>query len=144
MTGSNGRAIIRGIPPRVTASGASGCSNTISMMIFGVGVIIALDQLGVSTDIILLLVAALAFGAALAGGLAAGLGSLPLARQVAAGRHVQDQHRVGQVVQVAGYEGRITAIGLSTTRLLTGEGMIVELPNESFLSASVTVIRDEE
>ena len=51
----------------------------------GIGVIIALDQLGVSANIILLLVAALA---ALAGGLAVVLGSLGMSRQVAAGRSV--------------------------------------------------------
>ena len=57
----------------------------ISSVMLGIGVIIAIDQLGVSTNTSLLLVAALA---ALAGGLAVGLGSLGMSRQVAAGRSV--------------------------------------------------------
>lgn len=131
-------AALRAVSPVM----ASRARLIVSSLILGVGVIIALDQLGISTDIILLLVAAIAFGTALAGGLAVGLGSLPVARQVAAGRHVSDRYRVGQRLAVAGYVGRLTAIGLLTSRLVTDEGIIVEVPNESFLSASVSVLEE--
>ena len=111
-----------------------------SSLILGVGVIIALQQIGISTDIILLLVGALAFGAALAGGLAVGLGSVPVARQVAAGRHIQNQYEPGQMVRVGTVEGRITDIGMATTRVEGMDGGIVAIPNEQFLEGPVTVL----
>ena len=88
LTRSGGKIIglfIESAMRRISPILARRVSLAISQCLLGIGVIIALDQLGVSTDIILLLVAALAFGAALAGGLAVGLGSLAISRQVAAG-----------------------------------------------------------
>lgn len=109
-----------------------------SSVILGVGVIIALQQLGISTDIVLLLVAGLVFGTALAVALLVGLGGLPLAKQVAAGRHVQERYEVGQVIRVLDHEGRITAIGLSTTRIEAMDGGVVDLPNRVLLEHPVT------
>ena len=107
-----------------------------------IGAIIALDQLGVSTDVLLLLVGGLVLALALAGGLAVGLGSLPVARQVAAGRHVQERFSVGQTIQVAGHSGTLKSIGMSTSRIETLEQVIVEIPNESFLSGAVSILDD--
>ncbi|MBT8211816.1 MAG: mechanosensitive ion channel [Acidimicrobiia bacterium] len=117
-------------------------SLAISSVLLGVGVIIALDQLGVSTDIILLLVAALAFGAALAGGLAVGLGSLAISRQVAAGRYVQDRFQPGQLLSIDGVQGRLLAVGLSATHLEAEGGAVYEVPNERFLQGPVKVLAD--
>ena len=111
-----------------------------SSLILGVGVIIALQQIGISTDIILLLVGALAFGTALAGGLAIGLGSVPVARQVAAGRHIQNRYETGQMVRVGSVEGRIADIGMAATRVEGMDGGIVAIPNEQFLEGPVTVL----
>lgn len=109
-----------------------------SSVILGVGIIIALQQLGISTDIVLLLVAGLVFGTALAIALLVGLGGLPLAKQVAAGRHVQERYDVGQVIRVLDHEGRITSIGLSTTRIEAMDGGVVDLPNRTLLEHPVT------
>ncbi|NNC91304.1 MAG: mechanosensitive ion channel [Acidimicrobiia bacterium] len=117
-------------------------SLAISSVLLGIGVIIALDQLGVSTDIILLLVAALAFGAALAGGLAVGLGSLAISRQVAAGRYVQDRFQPGQLLSIDGVQGRLLAVGLSATHLEAEGGAVYEVPNERFLQGPVKVLAD--
>jgi small-conductance mechanosensitive channel len=111
-----------------------------SAVILGVGVIIALQQIGISTDIILLLVGALALGMALAGGLAIGLGAVPVARQVAAGRHIQNRYEEGQMVRVGAVEGRIVDIGMATTRIEAMDGGIVAIPNGQFLEGPVTVL----
>ena len=121
---------------------ASRARMLVSGIILAVGVIIALDQLGVSTDIIMLLVAAMAFGVALAGGLAVGLGALPVARQVAAGRHVQNRYEIGQRLRVGAVEGTLTSIGMSTSRLSGDDGVVHAVPNETFLSTSVTVLSE--
>lgn len=112
----------------------------LSSLILAVGVIIALQQLGISTDIILVLVAAVAFGTALALALAVGLGAVPVARQVAAGRHVKDRHEEGQLVRVADVEGRIASIGLATTRIEAMDGGFVEIPNDEFLKRKVEIL----
>ncbi len=127
---------------RISPVLASRVSLAISSVMLGIGVIIALDQLGVSTDIILLLVAALAFGAALAGGLAVGLGSLAISRQVAAGRYVQDRFEAGQLLSIDGVQGRLLSVGLSATHLEGEGGAIYEVPNERFLQGPVKILAD--
>jgi small-conductance mechanosensitive channel len=117
-------------------------SMAVKSVLLGIGVIIALDQLGVSTDIILLLVAALAFGTALAGGLAVGLGSLAISRQVAAGRYVQERFRPGQLLSIDGVQGRLLSVGLSATHLEGESGAVYEVPNERFLQGPVKVLAD--
>ncbi len=124
---------------RVSPALASRASLIISSLILGIGVIIAMQQLGVSTNIILVLVAAVAFGLALAAALAFGNGSELVARNVAAGRHVQNNYQAGQRVRVGDIEGQVTSIGLAATRLQTGPGAFVDLPNEEFLRSAVIV-----
>lgn len=111
-----------------------------SSLILGVGIIIALQQVGISTDIIMLLIGALAFAAALAGGLAVGLGSVPVARQVAAGRHIQNRYETGMMVRVGQVEGRITDVGMATTRVEALDGGTVAIPNDAFLEGPVTIL----
>jgi small-conductance mechanosensitive channel len=145
LTRSGGKIIglfvesaMRGISPIL----ARRVSLATSTVLLGIGIIIALDQLGVSTNIILLLVAALAFGTALAGGLAVGLGSLAISRQVAAGRYVQDRFRPGQLLSIDGVQGRLLSVGLSATHLEAEGGSVYEVPNERFLQGPVKVLAD--
>jgi small-conductance mechanosensitive channel len=125
---------------RMSASIAARARMAASSLILGVGIIIALQQVGISTDIILLLIGALAFGSALAGGLAIGLGTVPVARQVAAGRHIQNQYETGQMVRIGTVEGRIADIGMAATRVEGMDGGIVAIPNDQFLDGPVTIL----
>ena len=133
-------ALIEAALTRMSGSIAARARMVASSLILGVGIIIALQQVGISTDIILLLIGALAFGGALAGGLAIGLGSVPVARQVAAGRHIQNQYETGQMVRIGTVEGRITDIGMAATRVESMDGGIVAIPNDQFLDGPVTVL----
>lgn len=126
---------LRGVSPSL----ASRARLVLSGMILGIGVIIALQQVGVSTDIILVLVAAMAFGGALALALGAGLGSVPLAKQVAAGRHVSNRYSPGERVRVGDAEGPIAEIGLASTRIRVGEGRFVDIPNAEFIAKAIEV-----
>jgi small-conductance mechanosensitive channel len=123
----------------VSATLAGRARLTLSSLILGVGLIIALQQVGISTDIILILVAALAFGAALAVALGAGLGSVPLAKQVAAGRHVANRYDPGDRVRVGDAEGPIAEIGLASTRIEVAAGRYVDVPNEEFIARAIEV-----
>jgi flagellar biosynthesis protein FliQ len=127
---------LRGISPVIASRGRIG----VSSLILGIGVIIALQQLGISADIILILVAAVAFGTALALALAVGLGAVPLARQVAAGRHVKDAFEPGQLIRVGEVDGRISVIGLASTRVEAMDGGFVEVPNDEFLGSGVEIM----
>ena len=111
----------------------------LSSGILGVGLIIALQQVGISTDIILILVSALAFGGALALALGAGLGSVPLAKQVAAGRHVANRYSPGSKVRVGDAEGPIAEIGLASTRIQVGDGRFVDIPNMDFIAGAIEI-----
>lgn len=123
----------------ISASLAGRARLVLSGGILGIGVIIALQQIGISTDIILVLVAALAFGSALAAALGVGLGSVPLARQVAAGRHVANRYDPGARVRVGDAEGPIAEIGLASTRIQVGEGRYVDVPNLEFIAGAIEV-----
>jgi small-conductance mechanosensitive channel len=123
----------------VSPSLASRARLVLSSVILGIGVIIALQQIGISTDIILILVAALAFGGALALALGAGLGSVPLAKQVAAGRHVSNRYSPGERVRVGDAEGPIAEIGLASTRIRVGDDRFVDIPNEVFIARAIEV-----
>ena len=124
---------------RVSPALASRGRLIVSSMILGIGVVIALQQVGISTDIILILVAALAFGFALTMALSIGLGSVPIARHVAAGRHVHNRYRPGDRIRVGDIDGTITEIGLSTTRVAVSEGRSVDIPNGEFIAGVVDV-----
>ena len=126
---------LHSVSPVIAARGRIG----VSSLILGVGVIIAMQQLGISADIILILVGALAFGSALAIALAVGHGAVPLTRQVAAGRHVKDRFEAGQMVRIGDLEGRIAGIGLASTRLEAMDGGFIEVPNEEFLGGNVEI-----
>lgn len=110
-----------------------------SAFITAIGVVMAMQQLGVSADIILILVAALAFGFAIAAALSVGLGSVPLARHVAAGRHVSARYEPGDLVRVGDVEGKLTEIGLVSTRIEIAESKSMDVPNVEFIERVVAV-----
>lgn len=124
---------------RVSATLAARARLAVSSVILGVGVIIAMGTLGIPTAIIQILVAALAFGISLMLALTIGLGSVPLARQVAAGRHVNNRYEAGLMVRVGDIEGRIVDIGLATTRIEVGAGKQIDVPNHEFLEGATSV-----
>ena len=65
---------------------------------------------------------------------------MPVARQVAAGRHIQNQYEAGQMVRVGIIEGRIVDIGMAATRVEGMDGGVIAIPNEQFLEGPVTVL----
>lgn len=124
---------------RISPVLASRARLIVSGMILGIGVVIALQQVGISTDIILILVAAIAFGAALTIALSAGLGAVPVARHIAAGRHVSNRYQPGDRVRVGDVDGTVREIGLSTTRVEVSEGRAVDIPNGEFIAGAVDI-----
>ncbi len=109
----------------------------VSGAIMVVGLLLAVKQMGLETDVLMILVAGVVATATLAGGLSIGLGVVPLAKQITAGRHVEDRFQVGQLVEVAGVTGRIRAVHMASVEVVDEGGSRWEIPHISFLDAPV-------
>ena len=123
---------------------ASRLKSIVSLGLLLVSGLVALKQMGVETDVLLLILAATLATGTIAAGLAIGLGSLPLARQVAAGRHVDDRLRVGLEVTVAGRSGTIKSINLASVSVRDESGNSWEIPNLTFLDGPVEIHGDPD
>ncbi len=112
---------------------ASRADKAVRVTVVTFGAIIALDELGVSTELLLVLITSAAAAIALATALAIGLGSVPLARQIAAGRHVSDRFAMGTTISGPGFRGKIVGFGSSSVLVETEPGSRIEVPNELLL-----------
>jgi small-conductance mechanosensitive channel len=101
-----------------------------------VTLILALNELGVETTILttIIIVSVAAIGLGLA--LAFGLGNRDLAHSIMAGFHAREEFSPGQTVSVNKYEGSLVRIGVTKTLLETEEGF-VSLPNIVLLNEIV-------
>jgi small-conductance mechanosensitive channel len=106
-------------------------------------VILALDELGVQTTIlttiIIVTVAAIAFGLALA----FGLGNRQLAHSIMAGFHAREEFNPGQILSVGDHTGRLVRIGATKALLETEDGQI-SLPNIALLNEVVRLRSEDE
>lgn len=98
--------------------------------------ILALDELGVQTTIlttiVIITVAAVALGLALA----FGLGNRQLAHSIMAGFHAREEFKPGQTLTVGDHTGRLIRIGATKTLLDSGEDQI-SMPNVTLLNQVV-------
>jgi small-conductance mechanosensitive channel len=98
----------------------------------------ALAQLGIPTQVLLLLAAILLSAAGLMFALAFGIGGREMAREVSARRYVEAAFDLGQEITVNGHRGRIAAIESTCTVLETGPGERVRVPNSQLIASPVT------
>lgn len=100
-------------------------STTLSVMIYVVGFLMILSQLGIQIGPVL--------AAAGVAGIAIGFGAQTLVKDLISGFFIlmEDQVRVGDVVNVAGIGGLVEAVNLRTTRLRDLEGRVHIIPNGS-------------
>jgi small-conductance mechanosensitive channel len=111
----------------------------VKVLISGFALIIAANQLGVDTTIILVAVASIFLAVALSVALLAGLGGRPVAEQVAAGRALRRELSVGDSVRVGSTEGEISAIG-STSTQITGGRIVTLIPNAELLTSHLEIV----
>ncbi len=110
----------------------------IKWTIQGFVLVIAANQLGIDTTIISVVVAAVFFGLALAAALLAGLGGRDVAQQVAAGRALRRELKVGDSISLGDLHGEIKAIG-STSTQITSHQDIVFVPNNDILQSTIEI-----
>ena len=108
-------------------------------VVLGVFAVTALAQLGIPTQVLLLLAAILLGAIALTLALAFGIGGREMAREVSARRYVEGSFNVGEEVSVGGERGRIAAIEATGTVLETSGGDRVRIPNSQLVASIVTL-----
>jgi small-conductance mechanosensitive channel len=104
-------------------------------------VILALEQLGVQTTMLIMATTALITATALALALAFGIGSRELAHNIMAGFHAKEAFHAGQQVKVRGYVGRLVEVGPVKAVIETEDGL-VSLPNFVLTDEEVTVMAE--
>jgi len=104
-------------------------------------IILALEQLGVQTTMLMMATIALIAATALALALAFGIGSRELAHSIMAGFHAKEAFRAGQQVKVRGYVGRLVEVGPVKAVIETEDGL-VSLPNFVLTDEEVTVMAE--
>jgi hypothetical protein len=100
--------------------------------------ITAAAQVGVSTELLILVVGIVLAGVAAVFAIAFGLGGREMARALNAGRFVRSAFQVGETVQLGEWGGRILAIEAEATVLGTDSGR-VRVPNHLLVESVVEI-----
>jgi small-conductance mechanosensitive channel len=112
--------------------------------ILGIFGIIAAAEIGISTEVLLVLIGVLLAAVAGTFTLAFGLGSRDVARALSAGRYLRHDYQVGQEIGFGDVRGRISRIHSTSTMLDAGGGRSIRVPNHLLLEEIVTIYSDEE
>ena len=116
----------------------------VQIAILGIFGILAATEIGISTAVLVVVIAVLL--AAISGTftLAFGLGSRDVARALSAGRYLRHDYEVGQEIAFGDVRGRITRIHSTNTLLDAGEGRAIRVPNQLLIDSIVTIYADGE
>jgi small-conductance mechanosensitive channel len=137
--------VVRALIARTAARSGFGHSETLGrvaqLAIIFLAIIIAVDQIGVDSTVLVTSLAT-AFGATLgAVALAFGLGARTTVGNIIAARYVQKAYRVGDSVRIGALEGVITDITDTAVMLQTPEGRVM-VPAQRFTEEVSILIRE--
>lgn len=105
--------------------------------------LIAANQIGIDTEVLTLLVAAIFFSVGLAAALVAGLGARDVAAELAAGRAVKRLLNPGDMVAYNDTAGRVINLHSVGLEIETGDGQTIVVPHSNLLSEAVHISRAE-
>lgn len=111
------------------------------LLIFAI--VLALDQLGIETNLLTIAVSVIITSLALALALAFGIGSRGLARNILAGYHAREAFMPGQRLNIHGHTGELVNIGTVKATVETEHGL-VSLPNSILIEEEITVLPSME
>jgi len=111
------------------------------LAVFG---ILAAAEIGISTELLLIMIGVLLAAVSGTFTLAFGLGSREVARALSAGRYLRNDYRVGQEISFGDVRGRITRIHSTSTMLDAGAGRSIRVPNHLLLDSIVTIYAEEQ
>ncbi len=120
---------------------ASTLANLIYGLVFIMVLTVALDQIGISTELLNSAVKIVLTAGALAVALAMGLGLKGLAQSIVSGVYARDLYRPDSTIVYEGDEAKVVAVGPVTTRLRKVNGEFIMVPNSQLVSE---VVRGKE
>lgn len=116
---------------------ASTLANLIYGLVFIMVLTVALDQIGISTELLNSAVKIVLMAGALAVALAMGLGLKDLARSIVSGVYARDLYKPDSTILHEGQPAKVVAVGPVTTRLETEDGEFIMVPNSQLVSEVV-------
>lgn len=130
---------------RITVSGASvaGLSQAEELggaaysVVVLVAAVVAIEQLGLKTDVLITVITILIAVLSLTIGLAFALGARSLVAHILAGHYLRQSLSDGRLIEVAGHKGTVQSIGAVNTVLRHGETSLI-IPNAMILEDVVT------
>ena len=130
-----GRAVAEAATNAGIEFGASLGGLVSGLIMFVLG-IMAISQLQIDTDMVRIVTAAVLAGMALAFGLAFGLGSRDITRNIIAGYYARKTFEVGRDIEIHGERGELMGI-TPTQTLIQQAGRMVAVSNSAFLDGVV-------
>jgi small-conductance mechanosensitive channel len=101
--------------------------------VVAIAALLAAEQLGLETYVLILLAIVALATIGLAAALALGQGLALLSSNIAAGRYVQDGTQVGDVISVDGIEGTVEELGYASVTVRSVDGHLYRIPNRTLL-----------
>lgn len=117
---------------------------TIRSVILAVGVLLAVNQLGVDTTIVNIAVAALLFALALSFALLVGLGGRAVASEVAAARAVKRIVEVGDAIEAGAVSGVVTTLHPTLVELVDDDGNVELVAPSTLLRHGLRIRRADD
>ena len=108
-------------------------------LIVVVVVMLAIDQLEIELFLLNELIGIVLISVGVAVALSLGLGSRDLSRQIVSGVYVRDTYMSGDVIEVAGYTGRLIEVGTVKSVIELENGNHVSFSNEELLRQTVVI-----
>jgi small-conductance mechanosensitive channel len=101
--------------------------------IVAIATLLAAEQLGLETYVLILLAIVVLATVGLVAALALGQGLALLSGNIAAGRYVQDGTQVGDVISVDGIEGTVEEFDYASISVRSEDGHLYRIPNRTLL-----------
>lgn len=123
---------------RAEIAGGEVFRRVVFVAVLTVAALLAAAQLGIKVSILVLLVVVVLGTIGIVAALALGLGLAPLSGNVAAGRYVRGNIRLGDDISVNGVSGRVEELGYASVTLRSENGEVHFVPNRTLLDATVS------
>lgn len=128
---------VREVAQNLGVEFASSLGSAISVVTMVVLVMMSLDQVGIDTGFIRLVVGIAFAGGALAAALSLGLGTRDATRNIIAGFYARRTFRIGAELEIRGERGMLVAFTPTQVLLRQPDDRILAVPNQSFLEGVV-------
>lgn len=118
---------------RAGLRGSDSFRRVVFAVVITVVTLLAAAQLGLNTNLILIVTAALLATIGLVAAIAVGQGLVLLSGNVAASRYVQDGLEEGDEISVNGVEGAVEELGYASISIRSEDGDLYRIPNKTLL-----------